>query len=92
MRKVYITATVVNPDTEEEFHGWVDLNWSRFLIFENMEDVRFHELDDDEDAQQVVESLIGSYETSERGTWYAQDSVMNPETGETWSYAAHVED
>lgn len=90
MRKVYITADVNNPDTEEEFHGWVDLNWSRRQLHENMEDVRFHELEDDEDVQKFIEDLIGAIDSEEDGTFYAADGDMDLETGEVWHYAAHI--
>lgn len=93
MRKIYITATSVNADTEEEYHGWIDWNWSPFELYENKEDVRYIELEDGEDERQAVYDLIGSFEEPEShtpGRYYAHDSKL--QNGEYWSYCAHVED
>lgn len=96
MQKVYITATVFDPSSEDTFNGWVDLNWARFELRTEKEDVRPQEYDPESDGtiEKFIESLIGSTEpvSVRGGTYYAEDSVMNPETGELWSYAAHVED
>lgn len=94
-QQVYITADVINLDSEEEFHGWVDLRWNRFELRENKEDVRPHIYDPETDGtiREYVETLIGGIDSGSDGeTFYAADSDMNHETGEYWRYAAHVED
>lgn len=91
MRKVFITATVVNPDTEENYHGWIDLNWNRFQLLEDKELVGHHDVEDGENALDVIESLIGAVEISDGETFYAQDGQTNMESGEVWIYAAHLE-
>ena len=92
MRKIHITATVVNADTEEELNGWIDWDWSPFELYENKEDVWFIELEYGEDERQAVEDLLGSVEGKDMtpGRYYAHDQKL--ENGEYWSYCAHVED
>lgn len=91
MRKVYITADIYNPVTEEESHGWIDWNWSRTQLHENKEDVRTLELEDDENVWKFIENLIGEIDLQSRSTYYAADSVTDYVTGLSYTYAAHVE-
>lgn len=90
-KKIIITATVFDPNDESESNGWVDLNWNRFELRENSEDVSTHELPEDETIEEFVQSLIGSVEplSIRNGVYYAEDTVFSPE-GEYWNYAACV--
>lgn len=88
MFKVNFTATVVNPDTEDNFNGWVDPSYSMFLLFEDAPTPK--EFDTLKESEEYIDSEIGSVEAPERGIYYAQDSKMNYESGESWSYAAVV--
>jgi hypothetical protein len=90
MVKVKFTADVFNPDTEETFNGWVDPNWNSFELRSEPEDVRTFEFDNIDDAAEFIEDAIGSVVDNGDWTYYAEDSRMNLETGEDWSYAAHV--
>jgi hypothetical protein len=91
MVTVSFTATVYNPDTEEVFNGWVDINWNRFELRTEQTDVRVHQFDTLAEAEEFVESEIGPADSYENGHWYAADSVMNNESGEDWSYCAYFE-
>lgn len=88
MFKVNFTATVVNPDTEENFNGWVDPSYSMWTLFSDQPEAK--EFDTLAEAEEYIDSEIGVVETPERGIYYAQDSKMNLESGEDWSYAAVV--
>lgn len=90
MVKVQFTATVFNPDTEESFNGWVDPSWNAFELRSDTEDVRTFEFDNMEDAMEFIEDAIGSMINTGHGTYYAENVRMNAESGEEWSYAAHI--
>ena len=92
MFKVKFTATVVNPDTEETFNGWVDMVYSRRTLFTHEDSVtRTHDFDTLPEAVEFIESEIGATEHDPGSdTWYAADGDMEPVSGETWLYAAHV--
>lgn len=92
MFAVRFTATVNNPDTEETFNGWVDPEWSMFELRTDKEDVRATECATHELAVEFIEETIGSVQTDDRESYYAEDSRMNLESGEDWSYAAHIEE
>ena len=89
--KIFITASVFNPDTEEEFHGWIDPSWSMFQLHENKEDVAPLEFDPefDDSIEALIEETIGSIDSTERGNHYGADTPLHD--GEYWSYCAHVE-
>lgn len=90
MFKVKFSATVYNPDTEENFNGWVDPSYSMWTLF-NVEDTpKVYEFDTKAEAEEFVESTIGSADNYDGEDWYAADSKMNLESGEDWSYAAHI--
>lgn len=93
MVTVTFSATVVNEDTEETFTGWVDPDWNMWELRTNADDVRSWIFETAADAMEFVDSRIGSVDlvNVSRGTYYAEDAQMNTETGEVWSYAAHVE-
>jgi hypothetical protein len=75
-------------DAEER--GWVDLHWNRKQFHENKEDVRTFEFDSLAEAEEFIESEIGSYDSYDGGTWYAADPDIDYVTGASYSYAAHV--
>lgn len=84
------TATVFNPDTEETFTGWVDMDWNRFELRSDASDVRMLKFEDRATAVRFIESEVGAIRDNGDGTFYAEDSRMNLETGEDWSYAGHI--
>jgi hypothetical protein len=90
MLKVLFTASVYNLDTEESFHGWVDPQWSMFQLRSEDTDVRAFEVETEAEALELIESYIGAADSFDGETYYAADSRMNNETGENWSYAAHI--
>jgi hypothetical protein len=52
--------------------------------------VAVHEFYDREEAVKFITYNIGAIDSEERGTFYAADSRMDLESGEDWSYAAHI--
>jgi hypothetical protein len=93
MFKVTYSATVHNFDTEDTFDGWVDMDWSRFELRTEQEDVRSKEFDTLEEAVKSIEDTIGSLQHDDGSSaYYGEDSEMNNETGEDWSYCGHVEE
>lgn len=90
MYKVQFTATVVNPDTEETFNGWVDMEWNRWELRSESTDVRSHEFDTRDEAVEFIKSKLGDVR-EERNTFYAEDTELHLESGETWGRAAHIE-
>jgi hypothetical protein len=89
MFKVQFSATVSNPDTEEKYNGWVDMS-RPFELRSESTDVAVHEFYDREEAVKFITYNIGAIDSEERGTFYAADSRMDLESGEDWSYAAHI--
>jgi hypothetical protein len=93
MFKVTYSATVFNPDTEDTFNGWVDMDWNRFELRTEEEDVRSKEFDTYEEAVQSIEDTIGSLQNDGGSSaYYGEDSVFNNESGEDWHYCGHVEE
>lgn len=93
MTKVIFTASSINPETEQEAHGYVDLDWNRFVLHEDAEDVRTKEVPSYMTIEDFLEEELGSIDNyNGRGTYYFADGKMNYETGETFTYAAHVLD
>lgn len=91
MFKIQFTATVTNPDTDEEFNGWVDMS-RPFELREANTDVPVHEFYKREEALKFIRYNIGTIGHEQRGTFYADDTQVNDETGENWNYAAHIEE
>jgi hypothetical protein len=96
MITVRFTATVVNPDTEETLSGWIDPAWHRYKLRERPEQVSAYKFPTRYDALKFAELNIGYFDETARednslGTFYSLDSETNMETGESWSYAAHLE-
>lgn len=85
--EVKFTASVNNPDTEEEFHGYVDPQYSMWTLFEDEPERRFV-FDTKAEAEEFVDSTIGSADHFDGEDWYAADAKMNLESGEDWSYHA----
>ncbi len=96
MFKVRFNATVINRDTEEEFHGWVSPEWNQYSLYTEREDVKVTEFDTREEAEKFIEDTIGTYETDsgERvtGHYYAADADTNNETGEDWYRCGVIEE
>lgn len=92
MFKVRFTATVNNPDTEETFNGWVDPKWSMTQLRSESTDVTTFEFDTRKEAEEFIEQTIGSADNYDGEDWYAADSHMDYQSGEDWSYAAHIEE
>ena len=90
MFTVTFTATVVNPDSEEEFHGYVNPKWSMHQLYTEPTDVESFAFDSRKEAEEFVESTIGVADNYDGEDWYAADSTMNLETGEDWSYHARI--
>lgn len=99
--EVYATATSLTPvyDAENdvtdgvEHSGWVDPNWSRVDLHDEMEDVRpLWRGTDPAEAGRAVKDFLGAVEPAEtagsRGTYYGSDGEQP--TDVTFSYAAHV--
>jgi hypothetical protein len=94
MFTVQFTATVFNPDTEDNFNGWVDPAWNRYELRELADDVRTWTFDTLEEAEAFIEETIGStrQDSEPKRYYYAEDSDFNRETGEDWSYCAVIEE
>lgn len=94
MSKLYITATTIDADnSEDQTIGWIDWNWSPFELHAEKEDVRYIDLDPEEDERDMVENILGAVEDPEPHNprrYYAIDSQLDE--GRYWSYCAHVED
>lgn len=90
MFKVKFTATVFNPDTEETFNGWVDPNWAIMELRSEPTDVATFSFDTFDEAIEFIDKTIGSTTDNGDGTFYAEDARTNLESGEDWSYAAHI--
>jgi hypothetical protein len=90
MFTVLITADVYNPDTEETFNGYVSPKWSMFELRSEPTDVESVTFDSKHEAEEFVESTIGTYDSYDGEIWYAADSKMNLETGEDWTYTAII--
>jgi hypothetical protein len=92
--EVSFTADVVTEESaahgDADRRGWVDINWSRTMVHENKEDVRVHLFDTREEAEEFIESEIGSADSYDGEHWYAADSHTDLQTGEDWSYCGHI--
>ena len=90
MVKVQFTATVVNPDTEEEFNGWVNPQ-NRYELRTLAEDVPTFEFETLPEAVAFIEGEIGMTE-NEAGSdiWYSGDEDFHMESVESWHRAAHI--
>lgn len=91
MVKVQFTARVVNPDTEEEFNGWVDPKWNQYVLRSESTDVTAWEFETLSEAVAFIEAHIGMTEhESGSDTWYSADEDFHMESGESWHRAAHI--
>lgn len=87
------THTVHNgPDSDDytEEHGWIDLSWSRTVLYDSRNDVRplLSMWEDDETLAEEIQDVIIGFESNGDGTFYSvQDDQPNPD--ESWSYAIH---
>jgi hypothetical protein len=90
MFTVLITADVLNPDTEETFNGYVSPKWSMYELRSEPTDVESVTFDTKAEAEAYVESTIGVADSYDGEYWYAADSKMNLESGESWTYQAVI--
>lgn len=90
MFTVLVTADVFNPDTEETFNGYVNPKWSMFELRSQPTDVESVTFDTKKEAEEYVESTIGTADSYDGEYWYAADSKMNLESGENWTYTAII--
>jgi hypothetical protein len=90
MVKVVFTATCYNPDTEEEFNGYLDPKWSKTTLFELESDVTVFEVETEAEALELIKSYIGEPDSFDGVDFYAADSHDNYETGENWTYHARI--
>ncbi len=88
--EVNFTASVQNPDTEEEFHGFISPEWSKTQLFSEATDVKTFEFETREDAEKFIEETIGEADNFDGEDWYAADSHFDLESGEDWSYHARI--
>ena len=88
--RVVFTASVYNPDTEEEFHGYVSPKWSMFELRSEESDVEVFEVETEDEALKLIEEHIGAADNFDGEDYYAADSRFNDETGEDWSYHARI--
>lgn len=92
--EVSFTADVVTEESAAEGmaarSGWVDKAWSRTEVFENKEDVRVHLFDTREEAEEFIESEIGSADSYDGEDWYAADPHEDYRTGESVHYCGHI--
>lgn len=72
--------------------GWVNPSWNRKQLYPKQADVRATGFDTREEAEEFIESIIGSYTTDDGENYYAEDSDLDKETGDYWKYAAHIEE
>lgn len=86
--QVRYTATVLNPDTEETFNGWVDPR--RYELRSAATDVRTFEYDSMQEALGAIESEIGVADHFDGTSYYAADEKREAASGEIWMFAAHV--
>lgn len=94
MFRVRFTATVHNFASEEDFNGWVDMNWNRYELRTEREDVRFEDFDTLAEAEKHIEDTIGFFEHDGGSeNYYAQDADTSPEDeDEVWYRAGHIEE
>lgn len=93
MYKVQFTAQVVNPDTGDYISGWID-KARPFEVREEYDDVPEYEFETYEDAVDAIHRFIGDFTEEDRAEYtafYAEDSEVNFETGENYTYGAMLE-
>ena len=70
--------------------GWVNPSWSRKRLYAKRENVAYTAFDTREEAEEHIESILGSYTSDDRENYYAEDADQDLETGDYWKYAAHI--
>lgn len=70
--------------------GWINSRWSMRVLHAEKEDVRVYVFDTLEEAEEKIRETIGDTETDGGGSYYATESRDDYETGDNWSYAAHI--
>lgn len=96
MYKIKFTGERVTEESAEQGDfaeaGWIDPQFSFKVVHEEAEDVPTFFAETFDEAAELIENYIGMTETDGGGSFYAVDSKLDYETGDTWSYAAHVEE
>ena len=96
MFTVTFTADVVTEESADfgdyDRSGWIDPKFSKSVIFDDKADVTHFVFDSLESAEDFIRETIGDYDSYDGFTWYATDSHDDYETGENYSYAAHIEE
>ena len=88
---VFQTASVVRADGTEE-HGWMDPDWSTTELLDSRNDagtILSIPMDEQDRDDQLRELLTGFRDNGD-GTWYQDGEYVDPRTGDTWTYAAHL--
>ena len=87
----FMTADVTNTYGETE-HGWIDPDWSRFILHESRNDVGtvFSVDDRDVDLMDYISEATAGMFNNGNGTFYSQCPEQNIQTGYWWSYAIHL--
>lgn len=93
---VQFTADVVTEESANvgDFarSGWIDPQFSKTVLFEAGGDVPSFKFDTREEAEEFIESHIGTADSFDGEDWYASDSHTDLESGENWSYHARIEE
>lgn len=93
MYKVQFTAQVNNADTGEYTAGWID-KARPIELREEHTDVPEYEFETYEDAVEAIRRFIGDFVEDERAEYImftAEDSEVNYETDEDFTYGAMLE-
>ena len=71
--------------------GWVDPSWSMRVLFEDRGGVEVKTFDTLDEAVEYIEETIGSVDQNDAPfNYYANDSRMDLESGDSWRYAGHI--
>lgn len=90
MVTVKFTADVFDPSSEDTFNGWVDPDYSMWTLFESADTPKEYTFDTEAEALEFIDATIGSVTPGDRGSYYSEDARVNYETGESWTYGAHI--
>lgn len=115
MKQIWYTGDIITPDDSntnaygepcEEGHGyilnsgWVDFNWSQWVVEDKREDVSADVWDGEtwgpmapaliEWVVACISERIGWVEVNGGGSYYSSNSSVNYKTGQEATYAAHL--
>lgn len=96
MFEVRFTADVVTEESaasgDYDRSGWIDPEFSKTQLFDVREDVKIYRFDSREEAEKFILETIGDHDSYDGFAWYAADTHEDYVTGDSWSYAAHIEE